>query len=285
MVLTALMIMAANLNLSCLVPPIPNMADIVIETVDYRGKISDRIDFVGMQRPLVSYHWPGGQLFDNEIDGDRNVLSLFISKLDVELWKKIHVTQSYDSRTGSFSRTCLFPWRVGKYNQFLLGYQEPVNDSLSCSSSLFGNYKAGNNKMVSITLSQIKKYSTANYFLLIAIKPIERNMHKSKKMTVALLTIIYNRDGKKIYSKIYEETLDIVPPAPTLFPKEFPFYDCTMKLIENQGEQISKDLEFLLTADDASSPTLEDLHKRLQQPGTIDGDIEYLKGLQRKDKW
>ena len=85
------------------------------------------------------------------------------------------------------------------------------------------------------------------------------------------------RDGKKIYSKIYEESLD-----DTASFAEYFLYDCTMKLIENQGEQISNDLSFLLTADDAPSPTLEDLHKRLQQPGTIKDDVKFLKGFQMK---
>ena len=132
--------------------------------------------------------------------------------------------------------------------------------------------------MVDITLKQIKKYSNADYFLLIVLKPLEDNQGR-KKATVALLTILYNRDGKKVYSKIYQESLD----ETASFDKDF-LYDCTMQLIENQGEQISKDLSFLLTADDAPSPTLEDLHKRLQQPGTIDDDVEYLKGFQGKGK-
>ena len=104
-----------------------------------------------------------------------------------------------------------------------------------------------------------------------------KNAPESIKITTALLTIIYSRDGKKIYSKIYYETLE-----KTASSIKFSFYTCTMKLLENQGEQINKDLSFLLTANIATSPTLEDLHMRLQQPGTIDDDVKYLKGLQGK---
>ncbi|MCL2025346.1 MAG: hypothetical protein FWG92_00890 [Leptospirales bacterium] len=263
-------------SLACLDLLIPDMADIVLETIEYNSKISGRVDFVGIQRPLKYYPWP------SKIEGERNVLSLFMSKLNTELREKIHITQSYDFQ--GCVKGCFSPWWMGEYSQFLLGYQEAVNDSLSFGESCLtsGKYNTGNNKMVGIALSQIKKYSNADYFLLIAIKPLEYNINKSKKVTVALLTIIYNRDGKKIYSKIYEETLDVAPSAPTLFTKEFPFYDCTMKLIENQGEQISKDLKFLLTADDAPSPTLEDLHRRLQQPGTIDDDVKFLKEFRKK---
>jgi hypothetical protein len=139
--------------------------------------------------------------------------------------------------------------------------------------------------MVGITLSQIKKYSNADYFLAIALKPLDTkkwNAHKSKKMTAVLLTIIYNRDGKKVYSKIYAETIEPISYPTSRFSKSSHFYDCIVKLLENQGEQISNDLSFLLTADDAPAPTLEDLHKRLQQPGTLDDDVKYLERFNQK---
>ena len=271
----SLVILTANLNPGCMW--IPNMADIVLENVEYHGEIRGRIDFVGMQKIRYNYYpWTSVE--------DRNALSLFASKLDMNLRGKIHITQSFDY--WGEAQFCLFPWREGKYLQFLLGYQKSVNDSLSCSSWLFGifseSYRAGNNKMVGITLSQIKKYSDADYFLAIAVRPLDAI--NRKKATVVLLTVIYNRDGKKVYSKIYTETLDIVSNKsfPIFSSGDNSYYDCTMKLIENQGEQINKDLSFLLTADDAPSPTLEDLHKRLQQPGTIDDDVKYLKEFQGK---
>ena len=275
MVLTALIMLTLNINSACL--DTLNTADIVLETVEYDDKINGRVDFVGVQKP---WEW-------NFKSGERNVLLHFIDKLDTQLREKMCVTQSFDRQWGI--RCCLFPFWTGRSSQFLFQYQEPVNDKIYLPTCLYLDYyyKPGNNKMTGAALSQIKKYSDADYFLLIAIRPGSAAFfgyqgYKNEKVTVALLTIVYNRRGKKIYSKIYKETLDVGPLRPLIRSNNFRFYDCTMKLIENQGEQISKDLEFLLTADDAPSPTLEDLHKRLQQPGTIDDDVKFLKEFQRK---
>ena len=276
----SLTIMTANFSPGCIIPPIPDMADIVLETVEYHGEINGRVDFVGMQRITHNYHrWPL-----EPISGEREVLSLFMSKLDAGLREKIHVTQSSSEGFPPFP-ACLTPWWWGPYKQFFLGHQKPVNDSLSLFSCLYTeNFKAGNNKMTGIALSEIKRYSHADYFLVIAVKLLNANkFNNRRKANVALLTVIYNMDGKKIYSKIYEETLDIIQINPrALSDDSFSYYNCTMKIIENQGEQISNDLMFLLAADDAPSPTLEDLHNRLQQPGTIHDDVEYLKGFQNK---
>ena len=284
-----LILLTASLT-ACLIDPVPRLADIVREEIDYNYKINGRVDFVGMQTisHIYYYEWP--------VDGPRNVLSLFISKLDMRLREKLHVVRSYDFY-GSFERGCLFTWRFGEYEPFLFKYQESVNDSLSwpgCGNyikSLFRyqepvndrsglypeSYRKRDTEMVDITLSQIKKYSYADYFLLIAIKPFELYAYRPKNGGSYFIVIIYNRDGKKIYSKIYEDNFETTSSNPNYF-----FYSSTIKLLENQGEQISNDLMFLLTADDAPSPTLEDLHNRLQQPGTIYDDVEYLKGFQNK---
>ncbi|MCL1910781.1 MAG: hypothetical protein FWG13_01055 [Leptospirales bacterium] len=278
---------------------IPDMADIALETIEYDGKISGRVDFIGMQKNETYPYWPGRSYKNtktNNIDGNRNILLLFMKKLDAPLRKKIHVTQSFSRYSGFHS--CLTPWRSGHYEQ-ILDHQKSVNDSLSCVklgrvkykykkdandglTLRLGTYVNPDNtrrskgRMVSHVLARIKKHSKADYFLLIALAPLEYSPHK-KTAKVALLTIVYNRAGKKIYSRIYEESLDDTEP----FGDHF-LYDCTMKLIEKQGEQISKDLSFLLAPDDAPVPTLEDLYNRLQQPGRIEDDTRFLKEFQKK---
>ena len=260
---TALIMLTLNLNSACI--DMLDMADIVLETVEYDDKIKGRVDFVGMQKPS---RW-------DLKSGERNILLRFIDKLDAPLREKIHVTQSFDFQWGL--RCCLLPFWYGGSSQFLFQYQEPVHDNIGFPTCLYpGDYATGNNKMTPTALSQIKKYSNADYFLLIAVQPIVRGVYK-KRATAAIATIIYNRKGKKVYSKIYQENFD----ESVSFGNYF-IYDRTMKLIENQGEQISKDLSFLLTADYAPSPTLEDLHRRLQQPGTIDDDVKFLKEFRKK---
>ncbi|MCL1910933.1 MAG: hypothetical protein FWG13_01860 [Leptospirales bacterium] len=302
---------------------IPDLADIALETIEYDGKISGRVDFIGMQKnwdyPYWPYYYkellPMPGIRAEKIDGNRKALSLFMSKLDAPLREKIHVARS-SSGPPDF-HGCLSPWSWGHYMGFL-NHQKEVNDSLSCVAFgrvnyayqkdandgliwRYGTYVSPDNtnrskgKMVSNVLSRIKRYSYADYFLLIAITPLEYSIlnykynykdrtyekidQANKKAKVALLTIIYNRDGKKIYSKIYEESLDDTDQFDAYF-----LYDCTMKLIEKQGAQISKDLSFLLAPDDAPEPTLEDLHNRLLQPGTLSDDTKYLKEFQKKEK-
>ena len=259
----------------------PNLANIVGEKIEYRDEVKGHVAFVGiqLQSTLLWY-------IQMKPQQERNILSLFISKLGKDLRRKINITRSSDLY-GSMLIGWPYNWRRGEHEQLLFQYHHPVSDEPSSSGCMFYSnlYKDGNNRMERIGLSQIKKYSNADYFLVVAInllefeRPLFPKPNQKYKLAVDFLVIAYSYDGKKVYSESYQESIDVEFP---ILGELFPPYDCIVQLLENQGEQISKDLSFLLTANDAPSPTLEDLHRRLQQPGTIDDDVKFLKEFRKK---
>jgi hypothetical protein len=258
---------------------LPNKSDIALDEYPYRKDLKGRIDFIGMQKidSARGYNWTN--LYKNrdnkftintygnyplEWPSERDVLMLFMNSTSVTLRQKLHL--HFQDTVNYYDN---IPLTVGGYEQFFYKYQETVTDSLSCLNNLsFTPYKKDEQRqMNSYILSGLKKYSNADYFLLIAIRPLEILLydqdHQYFTINVALLTVIYNRDGEKVYSKIYKETLDDSVDN----QGKFLYYNCIMQLLKNQGEQINEDLSFLLAANDAPYPTLEDLNTELQNLG------------------
>jgi hypothetical protein len=277
------------------------LPEIVFDRISDPKELHGQVDFIGIQwfhshksynavlenifkwreKPLLfTSHGPNFNDyitdFDNYIkwpNNDMNCLSLFIENMDEALQQKLHIF--------SFNKSFFYTFFISgiPYRQVLNDVQMSIRDrpntyTFYCTGLPFKLYKENEQgKMESSELSRLKKYSKADYFLLIAMRPLEillpDDKHQYHEMTTALLTVIYNRNGEKVYSKIYEDSLD----APDGGEHTGIFYKSALKLLENQGAQISKDLSFLLSADDAPSPNLADLYNELQKTDSLK-DVE-----------
>jgi hypothetical protein len=250
----------------------PSKGEIVFDSILPPQGLEGKIYFIGIQMFKGQYEYNGSQdyLYDAytifstktyDLYLDKKILSSFIESLDLPLQEKLKIKARYSNFAYTYR-----PWQYSDYSSFW-NQREVVNDELSCIDYWsFHPYKDGvQGKMTSGFVSSLaKKHNDADYFFLVAIRPLKISApdydRKSHSYSVALITVIFNRDGKKVYSKIYEENIDVPDKKGTT-----PYYDCTLKLLENQGAQISKDLFFLLSADDAPSPNLADLYNELQR--------------------
>jgi hypothetical protein len=114
--------------------------------------------------------------------------------------------------------------------------------------------------MASSCLGILKKSSNANYFLVVAIRPLDVQLPDEKNpystMKIALIIVLYNNQGIKEFSKIYEMVSDQIAKS----EEREAYFRCSLKLLETYGSQINRELSFLSMAEDAKSPTLENLY-------------------------
>lgn len=255
------------------VNPIPDPAEIIFATIAPPEKFKGKVDFVGLQWYLIPYLYnskrPLKYNLVKNFDGDysklnphfftimslneeQSILFLFVKSLHPQLRLKIH----------NYIRESFF-WGIstGYEQTFFKFYNEhiPIIDDWNINIVNTG----GPGRMDDDCLSFLKKSSKADYFFIAAIRPLEVRSSGEKNisftMKIALLTVLYNNQGEKIYSKIYEDELEGIKDP----KKDRPYYTCSEKLIKTYAEQINKDLFFILTADNAENPTLEDLYQEM----------------------
>lgn len=251
--------------------------EVFFENITPPEKVTGSVDLIGFQRYRSEKSYDGGYLFIGkastmyppEVDylygtfsypqiGE--FISTFIKCLDSKLQKKIRKSTGNPFYYGFYR---FFAGDVGTgYIQMLLRDHIPIHDTWNHGDKIKEGMQPVMDK---VCLSYLRKRSKADYYLLVSLRPLEVRLpdekNKYSAMNVAMLIVLYDRAGKKIYSKIYKETLDgIKDPG-----KESPYFKCSMKLLENQGTQINNDLFFLLTADDAEKPTLEDLYQEIKK--------------------
>ncbi|MCL2026367.1 MAG: hypothetical protein FWG92_06145 [Leptospirales bacterium] len=126
--LALLFILIADLTACCSGGFVHNLADIVEEEIEHYGEISGRVDFAGIELQRQSRSF----LSEKET---RNILLLFIDKLDEQLRKKIHVTRSNDFY-GKMLITLPYNWKRGDHKQIMSSFHHPVSDEPSCSNCM-----------------------------------------------------------------------------------------------------------------------------------------------------
>jgi len=261
---------------SCITGPAynPGPAEIIFENRSLTELKKGSVDFVGFQIYNYGRSYNGHSLFQGNtihmqladlpvdyshyisfpVPDQKNILSLFIKSLDNSTQKKIHkfVSNSFFFREGKSA-----------YRQMQMLYYNsiPVYDEWDINIVNAG----GPGRLDNYCLKYLKKNSDADYYFIVSIRPLEIQLpdkqNQYSTMKVALLIVLYNNMGEKIYSKIYTEKLEgIKDPR-----KENIYYNCSRKLIENYGAQINRDLSFLLIVDDAKVPTLKDLLKEVTE--------------------
>ena len=216
-----------------------------------------------------------GNLF--KIDGAWDAAIVLFEHLNENKRKKLSVF-FYDRNCCLYISPNLL-WKDSWYVK-LFTMQPHVMDEIGCIN-YFNTpaYKDGEQgKMMNSSISSIIKQSNADYFLVFAIRPIEAwrpdEEHPYIVLNVALITVMYNREGKKVYSEIYTESIESND-------SEKIYYYCIMKLLNNQGAKINKDLSFLDVLDDAPYPTLEDMLREAYNYKRDNNDLRNLY-LQKK---
>ena len=257
---------------------IPEKGEIVLDQIPLSENIEGkRVDFIGLQiyyaergynntsiyryngkSPLVTKrqnifkHRPEDMSWD--------IITSVVESLDEE--KRNRLTVLFNERNCT---KLLYPplliWHGSAYRESFGDKQVPVIDNMSCINALpFRTpYREGvQGKMATGNSLNISGISNAEYFLVFAIRLLEiwppENEQQNSTYKIALITVMYNRDGKKVYSAIYNESIEGDD------SKENIYYNCIMQLFENQHKQINKDLSFLNTVAKAQYPTLEDMH-------------------------
>lgn len=202
----------------------------------------------------------------------------FLAKMEPEERQQVYLVTS-ESNISWYSRR--FGIAYGYcYHQFFepsFLKRQPVFDRLPGMKKRFFYYKpipvAEEEKgmMHEESLSHFQEHSNADYFLTAALRPLECIVWRDEEHTTVLREVLvlalYNRDGKKLWCRFYEETHERFVDR-----KEDAFilaYECAKKILETHGEQINEDLSFLKSAAPAmEGPTLEDFRLLLESdPG------------------
>lgn len=271
----------ADVGLSLALSHLPPIGEILLEDISVDFELKGEVDFLGLQvyshaegylqKPFCKGDfsvkdkfkkiWLGSSIGMKPAVREKYISSLFnLMKPEVRAKLGVLIAQTHFYFFPSFK--AVRDTRYGtRYRQLLYDLQGwPVYDAFDNYDSSEEIYSSGSSKMEKYSLEEFQKKSGADYFLVAAIRPleIEKTEASNFKFISAFIIAVYSRSGDKVYSKVYYESLN--SDKITLEG----FNNCIGNLFENQSEQISEDLSFLLSADDGEYPTLEDLYKEMQ---------------------
>ena len=258
---------------------IPEKGEIVLDQIPLSENIEGkRVYFTGLQIYSAAYGYNNTSIFRYHeespiFDKNHNLLLYWPTngvwyitiKLieNIDEVKRSRLTVLFDER-GYCTRLLYMPfirWDDSKYGASFGIRQQYVIDELSCFNVLpFRTpYRNGvRGKMAADSSKSIRRISDADYFLVFAIRPLEIWLPEKGDQNIiykiALITALYNRAGKKVYSEVYTESF-----VKNQYEWNM-YYHCIIQLLDNYRKQVNKDLSFLNTAAKAEYPTLDDLH-------------------------